>query len=220
MHFSRSLPDLHSSQFRTAQSSRIQQRGGNRERGWEVNGDERGERFGGDMRIVWRRREHLCTRCTAEYVKVNIREVWKTRQVSLYILYLCFWKRRWSYGASTFEMFENFRKICIDFRKFWKISYELLSIPTYFEVSRDWAIDFVVAAGAGWDEFSKTNKRKASDSTEVEVKLHDTAHVSELVLGCINTDRCEWIFIFEHVWRYTTFSDMCTLRIPEFWKSS
>ena len=91
------------------------------------------------MRIVWRRREHLCTRCTAEYVKVNIREFWKTRQVLLYILYLCFWKRRWSYGASTFEMFENFRKISIDFRKFWKISYELLSIPTYFEVSRDWA---------------------------------------------------------------------------------
>ena len=118
---------------------KIGQRGGNRERGWEVNGDERGERFGGDMRIVWRRREHLCTRCTAEYVKVNIREVWKTRQVLLYILYLCFWKRRWSYGASTFEMFENFQKISIDFRKFWKISYELLSIPTYFEVSRDWA---------------------------------------------------------------------------------
>ena len=116
------------------------------------------------MRIVWRRREHLCTRCTAEDVKVNIREVWKTRQILLYILYLCFWKRRWSYGASTFEMFENFRKISIDFRTFWKISYELLSIPTYFEVSRDWAIDFVVAAGAGWDEFSKRNKRRASDA--------------------------------------------------------
>ena len=88
-------------------------------------------------------------------------------------------------------MFESFRTISVGFLEF-LISYEnFCPYPRTLSVAGLSDLNFVVAAGAGWDEFSKTNKRKASDSTEVEVKLHDTALVPELVLGCINTDRCE-----------------------------